>query len=158
MISGVFSTTVCIESTANPEKLRAGIRSMDSSRLLIDTPRFRWRQVLGWRLDERSDGFSLAPEYARNWFPARFVGRVEALGVGSRITGRIVQSFPRTLVAILFIALTALMGAAALAQRGEKSRKIAVTSAAMIRAVSRSCTPRSTVDRWVDRARIARGA
>jgi hypothetical protein len=105
---------------------------MASSRLLIATPRFRWRQVLGWRLHERSDGFSLEPEYAQPSFPARFVGRVEAMGVGSRITGRIVQSFPQKLVAILFIALTAMMGASALAQHGEQSRKVAATSAAMI--------------------------
>jgi hypothetical protein len=67
---------------------------MVAARQMIDSPRFRRRQILGWRFREEQEGFMLQPEYgdAASDFGARFEGTIEQAGSGSCIGGMVILS------------------------------------------------------------------
>ena len=123
-----------IETSLSPALALERIRQMVSSRTMIDTPRFRLRQILGWRFRERSSGFSLQPEYgdAASDFGARFQGGIEENGTGSRVVGRVVLSgLMRAIMAFLTLFIAVAM-IATLRQGSESILKVLLIGGVMI--------------------------
>ena len=96
-------TALIVDASVPPTLALERIRGMVSSRAMIDNPRFRRRQILGWRFRELRSGFSLQPEYgdAASDFGARFEGRIEERETGSRVVGRVILS--RLMLAIMSV-------------------------------------------------------
>jgi len=129
--------TLIIESSLSPALALERIRQMVSSRAMIDAPRFRRRQILGWRLEELRSGFRLQPEYgdAASDFGARFEGRIEEHRRGSRVVGRVVLSrLMRAIMAVVIVFVVLAMGMA-VRQGREPILKVVLIGGAMIAAV-----------------------
>jgi hypothetical protein len=104
-----------IDASISPALALEHIRGMVSSRAMIDNPRFRRRQILGWRFRELRSGFSLQPEYgdAASDFGARFEGRIEEREAGSRVVGRVILSrLMLTIMSVIVVFVLLAMGAA----------------------------------------------
>lgn len=128
----LFSAPLIVESPLAPETVRERIRELVATRLLIGTSAFRWRQVLGWKLAERADEFTLEPSYARSRNAARLIGRIDAAGGGSRIVGRVSHPWFTRIVMSSFIIFVAIAAVAGLAQHNDPAFKVLWISAAMI--------------------------
>jgi hypothetical protein len=92
---GLYSLALSIESPLPPGVVLDRIREMVATRQMIDTPRFRWRQILGWAFQERANGYSLQPVYAGSVTSngARFEFEIEPAGAASRIVGQVVVAW-----------------------------------------------------------------
>ena len=107
---------------------------MVATRQMIDAPRFRRRQILGWGFKEVSDSLTLRPEYAdaTSAYGTRFEGRVEAYGSGSRVVGRVVLSRLSRVIFSVWFAFVVLAAVLALQQGKESVLKTIVLAAVMI--------------------------
>ena len=130
----LYGAPLTIESSLPPSVALERIHEMVASRQTIDRPRFRRRQVLGWRFREAREGFTLQPEYgdAASDFGARFEGTLAQLGPGSRIDGAVVLSRTMRVTMTIWFVFVAFAASLAVRQGTEAPLKIAFIAAVMI--------------------------
>jgi len=130
----LYGVPLTIESPLPPSAALERIHEMVAARQMIDSPRFRRRQVLGWRFREEEGGFMLQPEYgdAASDFGARFEGIIEQAGSGSRIGGVVILSRTMRITMSVWFLFVVLAASVALAQGTEARLKVMLVTAIMI--------------------------
>jgi hypothetical protein len=132
----LYGALLEVESSMPPEIARTRIRELVATRQMVDAPRFRRRQIIGWRFKEGPNVFTLSPEYgdAASAYGTRFEGTVEERGAGSRVVGRVVLSrLSRVIMSIWFVAV-AIAVSVALVQGIDPPLKVVFIAAIMIAA------------------------
>lgn len=129
-----YSTPLRIESALAPDAVRSAIQRMVAARLLIDTPRFRRRQIIGWKLAERANDFVLQPNYVGSLSnqSVRFVGTIEATSTGSRILGRVTHPWYTRIVTSVFIVFVLIAVVSTLAEGREPAEKVVAIATTML--------------------------
>jgi hypothetical protein len=130
----LYDTPLMVESTLPPLVVLERIRRMVASRQMINTPRFRLYQALGWRFKEDGERLTLALDYgsATDAYGARFEGRLEAYGAGSRIAGRVVLSRLSRAILSVWFAFVIVGTISALREGGQSALTILIIAAVMI--------------------------
>ena len=110
----LFGIPFVMDCALPPDELRAGLRSIVERRLLPSTLRFRLLQLRGWVLEEREGELMLRTDdwSARGMYGARFVGRIEPSGTGSRIVGCVVEHWITRAIMTVWLLLVAVMALA----------------------------------------------
>jgi len=87
----LFSVPLEIDCALTPEELLARMRTMVEKKLRPATTAFRWRQFTGWILEERDGTLELriADSDPNGYYNTRFIGRIERVPNGSRLSGRV---------------------------------------------------------------------
>ena len=132
----LYDAPLEVESPLAPALVRARIRELVATRQMIDAPRFRRRQIIGWRFKEGSNDFTLSPEYgdAASAYGTRFEGTVEERGAGSRVVGRVILSrLSRVIISIWFVSV-AIAVSVAVAQGTDPLVKVIFIAAIMVAA------------------------
>ena len=130
----LYGEPLIVESSLPPAVVRERIRQMVASRQMIDAPRFRRRQVLGWGFKEQPDSFTLRPEYgdAASAYGTRFEAKVEVDGSGSRVAGRVVLSRLSRVIMSTWFTCVAIAAFFALRQRADPALKVTIMAAVMV--------------------------
>ena len=130
----LYGAPLELESSLPPDLVRTRIRELVATVQMMDAPRFRLRQIVGWRFKEGPNDFSLSPEYgdAASAYGTRFEGRVEERGSGSRVVGRVILSrLSRLIMSIWFVAV-AIAVSVALVQGTDPPLKVIFIAALMV--------------------------
>ena len=130
----LFDARLTIETSLPPSATLERIHEMVAARQMIDSPRFRRRQVLGWRFREDEGRFTLQPEYgdAASDFGARLEATIVQHGSGSRIDGAVVLSRTMRATMTVWFLFVAFAASLALGQGLQSPLKIAFVAALMI--------------------------
>lgn len=130
----LYDQPLVVECSLLPSVALERIREMVNSRQMIEAPRFRRRQILGWRFREQGDGVSLAPEYgdSASAYGTRFEGRVEAYGSGSRVAGRVILSRLSRFIMSVWFTFVVIAAFFALRQGAQSAFRIVTMAAVMI--------------------------
>ena len=117
-----------------PAAARARIRELVATKQMIDAPRFRLRQIIGWRYKEGPNDFMLSPEYgdAASAYGTRFEGTVEERGAGSRVVGRVILSRLSRAIMSIWFGSVAVAVSVALVQRNDPPLKAILIGAVMV--------------------------
>ena len=110
----LFGVPFVMDCALPPDEVRTRIRFMVERRLLPNTLRFRLLQLRGWVLEEREGELMLRTDdwSARGMYGARFVGRIEPSGAGSRIVGHVVEHWLTGAIMTLWLLVVAVMALA----------------------------------------------
>jgi len=132
----LYGAPLELESSMPPSLVWTRIRELVATLQMIDAPRFRLRQIIGWRYKEGPNDFMLSPEYgdAASAYGTRFEGTVEERGAGSRVVGRVILSRLSRAIMSIWFASVAVAVSVALVQGNDPPLKVVVIGAIMIAA------------------------